>query len=102
MSAMPLSYWLFQPEAWLILALVLIIADIAVGMDHVVLPVGIAAAVVSAILFAENRFWFSNTVLLDSWRDVLIAFAVLSVAAVFLVRKLFQRRKADVADINDY
>jgi len=99
---MSLSYWLFQPEAWLILALVLIISDIVIGMDYFVLPVGIAAALISALLFAENRFWFSNTILLETWRDILIAFAVLSIAAVFLVRTLFQRRKEDIRDINDY
>ncbi len=99
---MSLSYWLFQPEAWLILALVLIISDIVIGMDYFVLPVGIAAALISALLFAENRFWFSTTILLETWRDILIAFAVLSIAAVFLVRTLFQRRKEDIRDINDY
>jgi membrane protein implicated in regulation of membrane protease activity len=99
---MSITYWLFQAEVWLILALVLIIADIVVGLDFFVLPVGIAAAVVSAMLFAESRFWFSDTILLESWREVLIAFAILSVAAIFLIRKLFQRRNIDTPDINQY
>ncbi|HAE02091.1 MAG TPA: hypothetical protein DCL95_10860 [Rhodospirillaceae bacterium] len=99
---MSITYWLFQAEAWLILALVLIIADIIVGLDFFVLPVGVAAAIVSALLFAESRFWFSDTILLESWREVLIAFAILSVAAIFLIRKLFQRHNADTPDINQY
>jgi len=99
---MSITYWLFQAEVWLILALILIIADIVVGLDFFVLPVGIAAAVVSAMLFAESRFWFSDTILLESWREVLIAFAILSVAAIFLIRKLFQRRHIDTPDINQY
>ncbi|MDW3204927.1 MAG: hypothetical protein R8L07_05235 [Alphaproteobacteria bacterium] len=97
-----ITYWLFRPEVWIILAMVLIIADIMIGLNLFVLPVGVAAALVSAALFAENRFWFSDTILLEDWQDVLIAFAVLSVVSVFLIRKLFQRRRDDSPDINEY
>ena len=97
-----LSFWVFQSEVWLILALLLIVADIAVGLNFFVLPIGIAAALVSAMLFAEQHFWFSNLVLLESWRDVMIAFAVLAVVSVFVVKKLFQRPTDAEDDINTY
>lgn len=96
------DYWIFQPEVWLILALVLIIADILIGLNLFILPIGIAAAIVSAVIFAEQQHWFSDVVLLESWREVLVTFAVLSVAAVFLIRKLFQDKKAMESDINEY
>lgn len=96
------DYWVFQPEVWLILALVLIIADILIGLNLFILPIGVAAAVVAAMIFAEQQHWFADVVLLESWREVLIAFGVLSVASVFLIRKLFQDKKSLETDINEY
>lgn len=101
-TAVSITYWLFRPEVWIILAMVLIIADILIGLNLFVLPVGVSAALVSAALYAENRFWFSDTILLENWHDVLIAFAVLSIASVFLIRRMFQRRRDETPDINEY
>ena len=97
-----LSFWVFRPEIWVILALLLIVSDVLIGLNFFVLPVGIAAARIAGVLFAEHRFWPSNTVLLEDWRDVLIVFAVLSVVCVFLVRKLFQQPSEPEDDINTY
>lgn len=97
-----LSYWLFQPEIWLILAIVLVLSDVVIGLNFFVLPVGLAAGIVSAMLYAEQNFWFSDTIILESWREVLIAFAVLAVASVFVIRRVFQKSADAQPDINDY
>lgn len=101
-EAASITYWLFKAEVWLIFALVLVVADILFGLGLFVLPVGVAAAIVSALLYAENNFWFSDTIILESWREVLFVFALLSLACVFLIRKIFQKGNDRAPDINDY
>ena len=97
-----LNYWVYVPEVWLILGLFLIISDIFVGFNFFVLPIGIAALIVAFLIFGENRSLFGSVYLFDSWRDVVIWFAALSVAAVGILKLLFQRRDKDQPDINKY
>ena len=96
------SYWLFQPEVWLIFGLVLIGADILFGFAMFVLPVGLAAAIVSGLVYMESNFWFSDQILIEGWREVLLIFAALSLILVFVVRRVFQPTTDKSSDINDY
>ncbi len=97
-----LNYWVYVPEVWLILGLTLIIADIFLGFGFFVLPVGVASLIVAFLIYGENNGIFGPVILFDSWRDVLIWFAGLSVASVGLLRVVFQRRNKDQPDVNKY
>lgn len=97
-----LSYWLFQPEAWIILGLVLIIADILIGFGMVILPIGVAALLIAALLYGHSGPLFGDADLFPSWRAVLIWFASLSIVAVGLIKGLFQRSRKNGTDINKY
>lgn len=97
-----LSYWLFQFEVWIILGIVLIIIDIWVGFGMIILPVGVAALLLAALLFGESRQLFGEMDLFPSWRVVLIWFAGLSILSVGLIRVVFQRSRKGGTDINKY
>lgn len=97
-----LSYWLFQPEVWIVLGLVLIIVDILVGFGMIVLPVGVAALLLAALLYGHSWLLFGDADLFPSWRMVLIWFASLSIVSIGLIQVLFQRSRKNGNDINKY
>lgn len=97
-----LSYWLFQPELWIIFGIVLVIVDIMVGFGLIILPLGVAALLVGVLLYGSSQQLFGDMNLFPSWRIVLIWFAALSIVALGLIRLVFQPPKADGDDINKY
>lgn len=97
-----MGYWLFQPEVWLIFGIGLIIADLLFGLAMFVLPVGIAAGITAGVVYLESEFWFSDQILVETWREVLLIFAALSLVLVFIIRRSFQKSKSEEPDINDY
>ncbi|MDE0242254.1 MAG: hypothetical protein OXI95_05145 [bacterium] len=101
-AELSLSYWLFQPELWVILGIILIVVDIMVGFGLIVLPVGVAALLVGVALYGDSRQLFGDANLFTSWCMILILFAVLSIVALGLIRLAFQRSKSDGDDINRY
>lgn len=96
-----LDYWSLQPEFWLILALVLVGADIVLGLQFFVLSVGVAALVLSGVLLAQENQWFGEAVVVETWHGAGIWFAVLSVASIFLIKFLARHRRAQ-PDVNEY
>jgi membrane protein implicated in regulation of membrane protease activity len=97
-----LNYWVFVTEVWLILGIALIIADIFLGFNFFVLPVGIAALIIAGLIFGESRELFGSTILFENWKVVVLWFAGLSLVSVGLLKIFFQRSKKDEADINQY
>ena len=96
-----LDYWSFQPEFWVILALVLVGADILFGLQYFVLSIGVAALLLAGVLIAQQNLWFGDAVVIETWRSVGIWFAVLSVASIFFI-KLVLRQWRGQPDINKY
>ena len=96
-----LAYWSLQPEFWLILALVLVGADIVFGLQYFVLSIGVAALLLAGVLFAQQNLWFGEAVVIETWRGVGVWFAVLSVASIFLI-KFLVRQRGGQPDINEY
>ena len=96
-----LDYWSVQPELWLILALVLVGADIVFGFQYFVLSIGVAALLLAGVLFAQQNLWFGEAVEFETWRGVGVWFAVLSVASIFLIKFLVRKRRGP-PDINEY
>jgi len=97
-----LNYWIFVPEVWLIFGLILVIADVFLGFNFFVLPVGVASFIISALIYGENNMLFGTLVLFKSWKVVVLYFAGLSLVSVSLLRFVFQRRKKNQPDINEY
>ena len=94
--------WLFYPEVWVILGIVLIAADVFIGAAFFVLSIGFAALMVAALLFMQDQSWFGTLVIFETWRDVGIWFAVLSLVSVGIIKIAFQPKNDTKSDINKY
>ena len=90
-----ITFLFFLPQTWIILGILLIIADIFLGYDFFVLPVGVSALIISLILYLQ-------TGLFNTWHDVAYWFSGLSLVSIILMRLLFKLRKKDRIDINEY
>ena len=96
-----MDYWSFQPEIWVILAILLVGADILLGLQFFVLAIGVAALLLSGVLFAQQNLWFGDAVVIGTWRGVGVWFSVLSLASIFLIKLVLRRRRGQ-SDINEY
>jgi|TARA_B100000315_G_C14420887_1_gene515495 membrane protein implicated in regulation of membrane protease activity len=95
------SYWVFQAKVWVILGFILIIVDIFLG-SYFILPIGIAAFLISGLIVAQNRLWFGDYTFFETWRDIAIYFAILSVISIGIIKLIFQKRFENETDINKY
>ena len=86
----------------MILGLILIIGDVFLGFNFFVLPIGIAALIISALVYIENNDVFGPIILFSDWKVVIFWFAVLSIISVGLLKYVFQRNQKDEPDINSY
>ena len=97
------AYWLFRPEIWAILGILLVLLDILLGFAFFILPIGLAAFIMAALLYGQQNMWYGDMVLFGVWRDVGLGFAVLSILSIGLVKLVFQRdRGTRDEDINRY
>ena len=93
--------YIFQLEAWLILALVLVAADILLSLDFILLSFGIGAALTGAALYYGSVIGLP---LAADWRMLLTFFALSSLGVLFPLRKYARKSatgKSD-EDINKY
>ena len=99
-----ITYIVFLPQAWMVLGIILIILDIFIGLDFFVLPIGVAAMVMSFMLYFQKDSYaeLDDFVLLENWYDILYWFSGLSIFSVLLLRFIFHLRKKDRIDINEY
>ena len=98
------AFLFFLPQTWIILGILLIIADIFLGYDFFVLPVGVSALIISLILYLQTGSFeeMGDFILFNTWHDVAYWFSGLSVVSIILMRLLFKLRKKDRIDINEY
>ena len=95
-----LSYWIFQPYVWIILGLSIVIIDIFLGF--VLLPFGISSLVIGALIFCDQRMVWGEFVLFETWRDILLYFALLSLVSLGVIRLLVKMSNKGNCDINEY
>ena len=99
-----ITFLFFLPQTWIILGILLIIADIFLGYDNFVLPIGVSALIISLILYLQKGSFeeMGDFVLFNTWHDVAYWFSGLSLVSIILMRLLFKLRKKDRIDINEY
>ena len=93
---------LFMTEVWVILAIVLILADLFFGLNYILLPVGIACLIIAGMVYLKNNGYLPGFIALEDWQHVGYWFAGLSVASIAIL-KIYSRFgiKKD-EDINQY
>ena len=90
--------WLVRYEAWFIAGLVLIAADMVLGLDFFALSLGVSALLTGILLLV-----FGAAGIALPWQIVVAVFAVDSVAILIPLRKWLNREKSEGGtDINDY
>ena len=94
--------WIFFPEIWLILGILLIAADVLIGTAFFALSIGVAALIIAALLFIQDESWLGTLVIFETWRGIGTWFAILSLASVGIIKVVFQRNEDDDSDINKY
>ena len=94
------SYWIFQPYVWIILGLGIIIIDIFLGF--ILLPFGISALLIAILIFSDQNSILGDFVFFETWRDILLYYALLSLIALGALRLFAKKGKKEKADINDY
>ena len=99
-----ITFLFFLPQTWIILGILLIIADIFLGYDFFVLPVGVSALIISLILYLQKGAFeeLGDFILFNTWHDIAYWFSGLSLVSIILMRLLFKLKKKDRVDINEY
>lgn len=100
-----LSYWLFIPEVWIILGIILIVLEVTMdGSMAIFLPLGLAALLNGLIIYLqETAALGANTILLDRWENTLISYALLSIVFTLALRFFVRHKRTDTTpDVNDY
>lgn len=92
---------LLRYEVWLILALILIIADVLLALDFILLSFGIGAAAAGVSLLLQDSIPLPYT---QSWQALLTFVAVFSLVILVPLRRFVRARLGadDTSDINKY
>jgi Cu/Ag efflux pump CusA len=90
---------LLSPLTWLVAALAILLID--VFLAFVLLPFSLAALLLVALTFADQRGAFGVTLLHD-WQDVALAYGIAALLGVIALRRLLRRGQRGSRDINDY
>jgi len=94
--------FIFMSQAWTILGILLVGAEILDG-NMFAFPIGVAALVMAFLIHGQNEFWFGEIIFFESWRGVLIGFSFLSVISVGALKYIFRLSvKKKASDINKY
>ena len=96
------DYLIFLKKSWIILGFLLVICEIFVG-GFILLSFGGAAFLMAMFLYTQSEF-YDLPLILESWREVLIAYSILAVTVSVVARKFFPSKgnKEFSGDINEY
>lgn len=94
------SYWIFQPYVWIIFGLTILIVDIFLGF--ILLPFSISALIIGGVIYSDQNLVFGDFIVFETWRQIILSYAVLSLVSVGLLRFFLHSRKRDKFDINKY
>ena len=93
-----INYWLLLPKVWIIFGFALVILEILIGTGYISLSFGIAAILMSLIVYSQNTWNYSATL---NWMDIAFLYGILSIVAI-LILKLFSQNQSATKDINKY
>ena len=88
---------LMRYETWLILGLVLIVLDIALGLEFFALSFGIGGLVTGL-----GMLIFADAYLFKTWESTVTTFGIASVVILFPLRRWVLKTTKETDDINHY
>lgn len=84
-------------ETWMILGIVLIVLDVALGLDFFALSFGVGGLITSVGILI-----FGQTAIFQSWEATVISFGISSVLVLFPLRRWVLKSTRGSEDINHY
>ena len=97
-----LDYWLFIPQVWLIVGIVLIASELLDGSAIFFLPFGIAATVLALIIHLVDTERLSYEFLATTWYLLLVQWTLMAVILSAVIASWRRSRALSGKDINDY
>ena len=101
-----LNYLAFQPIVWMILGAILLSLELLDGSFIVFLPTGLGAWLTAGFLQMQLQGALFDSVVFDDWSDLLLGFALASIAAIAMVQLLVRKKRfakdGQSDDINQY
>jgi len=97
------SFWTFLPQTWVIFGVILIIVEIFDG-SLIAFSFGVSALILSILLWADEKYILGDFIIIESTRELLYAYGVISVFSIVLIKFIFQpwKRRKFEKDINVY
>ena len=97
------SFWTFLPQTWVIIGVILIIVEIFDG-NLIAFSFGVSALIVSILLWADEKYILGDFIIIESTRELLYAYGVISIFSILLIKFVFQpwKSKKSEKDINVY
>ena len=99
---MDLNSLIFLTEVWIILAIALVIADLVLGMNYLLLPIGVACFLIATLVFLKNNGLIPEFISFDNWRQVGLWFAGFSLISIGLLKLYARSTLKGNEDINKY
>jgi membrane protein implicated in regulation of membrane protease activity len=97
------SFWTFLPQTWVIVGVLLIILEIFDG-NLISLSFGVSALILALLLLVGEKSFFGDFIIIESTRELLYAYGVISLLSIVLIKFFFQswKNKRGEKDINIY
>lgn len=86
-----------NPDAWLIMSVILVILEIFIGSLVFFLPLGISSLIVGLILKIQQN---ADIILIDQWSYSLVLWGIISIIISFVIQKFF--KSDNKKDVNNY
>ena len=101
-----LSYWLYLPQFWVIIGILFILLELLDGSAIFMLPMGVGALLVAALLYGVDHGMLPFELIPDVWYWLLVYWITAAVGLVMPLRLLNRRRSKGQStaddDINSY
>ena len=97
------SFWTFLPQTWIIIGIILIILEVFDG-NLIALSFGVSSLILALLLWADEKYLLGDFIIIESTRELLYAYGVISLLSIVLIKFIFQpwKSKRGEKDINIY
>lgn len=86
-----------NPDAWLIMSVILVILEIFIGSLVFFLPLGISSLIVGLMLKIQQN---ADITLISEWSYSLVLWGIISIIISFVIQKFF--KSDNKKDVNNY
>ena len=93
-----INHWLLRPEAWIIIGILFVGAELLLGTGYFSLTLGSGALILGLVLLAQE---FGAVKVVSDWKDVSYLYGFATLASIGLLRA-FARKRGKQHDINKY